>query len=153
MDTQQLIDLLKRDKYSKKYFCGVLSIDQIPIRKIKRPCSFIINTQDSSLPGEHWFAIFIPKFGKIEYFDSYGMKPINYQVYDLILMNGKKFLYNKKAIQSSDSENCGKFCIFYIYFRSRNYSMIDIQKFFISNKITNDLFITKFINVIVKKYL
>ncbi len=146
MDTHQLIDLLKRDKYSKKYFCGVLSIDQLPIRKIKRPCSLIINNQDSSLPGEHWFAIHLPKFGKIEYFDSYGIQPINRQVYDLIQMNGNKFFYNSKEIQSANSENCGKFCVFYIYLRSRNYSMKQIQKFFISDKNTNDLFINNFFN-------
>ena len=141
MDTIQLSNILKRDKFTKKYFSGVLSIDLLPIKKIGKTCSFIINTQNSTLPGEHWFAIFLPKSGKIEYFDSYGLKPINQEVYSFIKANGNKYIYNQKRIQSEDSQNCGKFCIFYIYMRSRNFSMNKILKFFVNNSKLNDIFI------------
>jgi len=143
MDTIQLTNILLKDKYAKNYFCGVIPIDKLPGKNIKKPCSFIVNTDNSKRAGEHWFAIFIPKFGKIEYFDSYGLKPINSQVYDFIKANGNKYIYNRRIIQSVLSSNCGKYCIFYIYMRSRNFKMKKITQFFVLNKQYNDLLINK----------
>ena len=143
MDTIQLINYLKKDKYARKYFCGVLPINKLPRRKILRPCCFIINTHKSNLPGEHWFAIFVPKFGKIEYFDSYGLKPINEEVHDFIKLNGGKYIYNEKNIQGINSENCGKFSLFYLYMRTRGFNLNKIQKFFVKNKNFNDLIVNK----------
>jgi len=148
METNQLIHLLLKDKYAKKSFCGVLPIDQLPQKPVKKPCSFIVNTHNSNLPGEHWFAIFVPHRGKIEYFDSYCKKPINNEVYNFLRINGIKYIYNKTCIQSNLSVNCGKFCLHYIYFRSRNYSMKKYVKFFSSNKLYNDMIINK----LYKKY-
>ena len=65
MNTTQLIEFLKRDKFAKRFLCGVIPIDKLPIRKVKRPCSFIINTHESEKPGEHWYALFIPQRGNI----------------------------------------------------------------------------------------
>jgi hypothetical protein len=149
MDTFQILKLLTKDKYAKKHFCGVLPIDKLPITKIRRPCSFIINTDNSNFPGQHWFALYVPRIGKVEYFDSYGLKPINPQIYEFLRANGSKYIYNSKRIQSDLSKNCGKFCIFYIYMRSRNFPMKQITQFFVSNKNINDLLINK----IFKKYI
>src|SRR5260370_4762244 len=99
METNQLIHLLLKNKYTMNVFCGVLPIDHLPQKQVRKPCSFIVNTHNSKLPGEHWFAIFVPKRGYIEYFDSYGKKPINKEVYNFIKTNGKKYIYNKKCIQ------------------------------------------------------
>ena len=143
MNTNQLIKLLLKDNYTKKIFCGVIPIDQIPIRKVRRPCSFIVNTHISTLPGEHWFAIYLPKFGKIQYFDSYGLQPTNNWILNFIKANGSKFIYNSKLIQAEKSTNCGKFCIFYIYMRSRGYKMKKLLQFFVNNAKLNDYFIEK----------
>ena len=143
MNTFNLIKLLKKDKFTRKCFYGVLPIDRLPLRKIKRPCCFIINTDKSHQPGEHWFGIFVPKVGSIEYFDSYGRKPINEEVYSFINSNGKKFTYNNENIQSNESTNCGKFTIFYIYFRVRGFKMKQYLKFFTKNKELNDIIINK----------
>ena len=141
MNTTQLIDFLKRDKFAKKVFCGVIPIDKLPISKVKRPCSYIINTHESQKPGEHWYALYIPRRGYIEYFDSYGIKPINHQIYSFFHANGSKYIYNKIKLQGVKSTNCGLFSAFFIYFRCRGYSMKQYIKFFASNKLHNDLFI------------
>lgn len=148
MDTNQLIKFLKRDKYSKKYFCGVLPFNKLPIKKIKKPCSFIINSHDSTLPGEHWFAIYVPRRGKIEYFDSYGLKPTNDFVLAFIKANKLPYIYNEKNIQAINSNTCGKYCVFYIYMRSRGFTMKKITNFFVSNKDINE----SFINNLFKKF-
>jgi hypothetical protein len=146
MYTSELIDLLKKDKYSRKSFCGVVPYDKLPIRRIRRPCSFIINTQDSTEPGEHWVAIYLPKRGKLEYFDSYGFTPTLPAIYKIIDLNGKYYIHNNETIQGVDSNNCGLFTLFYIYFRARGYSMNQYLKFFITNKTHNDMFIKNLFN-------
>jgi hypothetical protein len=141
MYTSELIDLLKKDKYSRNSFCGVIPYDKLPIKKLRRPCSFIINTQKSTEPGEHWVAIYLPKKGKLEYFDSYGFRPTIDKIYKLIHINGKYYIYNKTTIQGVDSTNCGLYTLFYIYFRARKYPMYKYLKFFTSNKTHNDMLI------------
>jgi hypothetical protein len=143
MYTSELIKLLKKDKYSRKSFCGVVPYDKLPMKRIRRPCSFIINTQKSTEPGEHWIAIYLPRRGEIEYFDSYGFKPTIDKIYKLIHLNGKIYIHNNKTIQGVDSKNCGLFTLFYIYFRARGYSMKQYLKFFITNKTHNDMLIKK----------
>jgi hypothetical protein len=150
MNTVQLIKFFKKDKYARKSFCGVLPLDMLPIRKVRRNCSFIINTHNSNQPGEHWFSIYVPKSGPIEYFDSYGQKPLNKEVYDFIKVNGFKYKYNEKEIQGINSISCGKFAILFIYFRTRNYTLNQYLKFFTSNKIHNDIFINKLYDKLVK---
>jgi hypothetical protein len=153
MYTSELIELLKKDKYSRKSFCGVIPYDKLPIKKIRRPCSFIINTQKSTEPGEHWIAIYLPKKGKIEFFDSYGLKPTIDKIYKMFFLNGKYYIHNKKTIQGVDSKNCGLFTLFFIYFRARGYSMDQYLKFFSSNKINNDMLIKNLFNRIKNKII
>ena len=150
MNTIQLIKAFKRDRFTKKSFCGVLPINYLPIRRVRKNCGFIVNTHKSNQIGEHWFSLFVPKHGPIEYFDSYGMKPMNKEVYDFIKMNGKQFIYNAKIIQGGNSINCGKFSLLFLYFRTRGYTLKEYQKFFTSNKKDNDLFINKLYDKIVK---
>jgi hypothetical protein len=151
MYTSELIQLLKKDKYSRKSFCGVVPYDKLPIKKLRRPCSIIINTQKSTEPGEHWVAIYLPRRGKIEYFDSYGFRPTIDKIYHLIKLNGINYVHNDKTIQGVDSKNCGLFTLFYIYFRARGYSIKQYLKFFITNKIHNDIFIKNLFNRIKKQ--
>ena len=138
MNTIQLIALLKRDKYTRKTFCGVIPINHLPLKKIHRKCSFIVNTDESSLPGTHWFAIYIPKTGPIEYFDSFGRQPEEKEVKYFIKINNRRVIYNSKLLQSSESITCGHFCIFYLLFRNRGYTMKMFTKFFNDNRDFND---------------
>ena len=149
MYTSELVELLKKNRFSRRVFCGVLAINQIPIRKINRVCSFIVNTHESHLPGEHWFAIYVPNVGPIEYFDSYGLAPYHQRIYDFFRVNKRKFIFNNLQIQDNFSINCGKFCLFYIYFRAKGYTMKQYLKFF--NKINlqyNDRFLNNLFRLI-----
>jgi hypothetical protein len=150
MDTVQLIKFFKKDKFTRKSFCGVLPLDLLPIRKVRRNCSFIVNTHKSNQPGEHWFSIYVPKYGPVEYFDSYGLKPFNKEVNDFIKANGSHYVYNEKEIQGLNSISCGKFSILFIYFRTRGYTLKQYLKFFTSNKLYNDIFINKLYNKLIK---
>lgn len=133
MYTDELINLLLKNKNTRKIFCGVLALDQVPLHRVRRPCSFIINTDVSALPGHHWFAVFIPRYGPIEYFDSFGIQPRHKRIFDFIMINQRKFIYNKKRIQADLSENCGQFSLLYLYYRSRGYTMNQYLKFFMQD--------------------
>ncbi len=59
MNTNQLKEILKKDRYSKKYFRNVIAIDRLPrsIKKLKN-VGYIVNTDKEGGPGVHWFALF-----------------------------------------------------------------------------------------------
>ena len=114
-------------------------------------CAFIVNTDESNLPGEHWFAIFVPKNGPIEYFDSYGIPPYHKEIYDFFKVNKRRFIYNNIQIQHNNSINCGKFALYYIYFRAKGYTMKQYLKFFnIKYLLYNDKFLNKLHKLITK---
>ena len=60
---------------------GVFARDEMPdlIREI-RPWCLIFNTDTKDQPGTHWLALYAPKPGPIELFDSFGFSPINYSL-------------------------------------------------------------------------
>ena len=148
MDTVQVKNFLNRDKYTKKILTDVIPIDLLKIENVNGPRAFIINTGKSDTPGEHWFALFIPKYGPIEYFDSYGFKPLNKEIYDFVKINKRHLVYNRYKIQGNKSINCGEFSIFYLYLRSRGFSLGKIIQFFNKNKCINDKIITNLFNKI-----
>lgn len=141
MNTVDLEKILKNNFFTRKNFLGVYAIDMLPIKKLKRPYSIICNTDPSYRSGKHWVAIFLPKFGKLEYFDSFGIKPTNEEIYELIAKNGKEFKYNSKQIQSNKSVTCGKFCIMFLLFRSKNLRYKDFIDLFLNDKNYNESYI------------
>jgi hypothetical protein len=151
MNTDELIKVLKKYKFTRRQFCGVIPINHLPLKKIRRPCSFIINTDHSSLPGQHWFAIYLPRRGKIEYFDSYGLKPLNPEIYDFIRINGNNWIYNNQRIQDYESKSCGQFCALYIAFRSKGLSRKYFLSLFISDKIHNEKLVNTMFSKLYKR--
>ena len=117
MDTLQVRRYFENNKLSRNIFKGVLPVDFLDNEPIYKQAAYIVNTGKSDTIGEHWFALLIPKYGPIEYFDSYGMKPFNREVYEFVKRHRRKLIFNRKRIQSNKSYNCGKFSVFYLYFR------------------------------------
>ena len=148
MNTNEIIICINKNKEARKKFLGVFPIDLLPLEKMKRPCSIICNTDTSDKGGTHWIAIFIPKIGKIEYFDSFGLKPLNQEIYKFFDFNGVNYVYNNKQIQSNESNTCGKFCVLFILFRSRNLNYRDFLNLFTNDKIYNE----KFVENLYKKF-
>lgn len=148
--TNELVRILQKTPSTRRQFCGVLPLDKLPLRKVHRPCSFIINTHESDQPGEHWFAIYVPIHGPIEYFDSYGSPPYHERVYDFFNINKSRFIFNDERIQSNWSSNCGKYTSIYLHFRAKGYSMKQYLKFFNTFDLQlND----KFVNILYKKIM
>jgi len=92
-------------------FIGVYPLDKLPYIR-KYPTSFIINTHTHNLPGEHWIAVHIDKYGVIHAFDSFGhYYPWLLRQYLEQRSRGRKVKYNSIIFQESSEKTCGLYCV------------------------------------------
>lgn len=129
MNNFQIEDILKG------YPVTVCSADEVSYKTGE----FIIsNTQTSDSTGEHWVVFYFRKKGPDEFFDSLGNAPEYYSVNFETLLN-KPYLLTLDQIQSSNSDKCGLYCIYYVMCR---YAGLDMQTmlnvFDVRNKEQND---------------
>jgi hypothetical protein len=64
MNTFQIKHALEQDPVTRKTFCGVFPSDKLPQTIEKYPCGFVANTDQSSKPGTHWVAFYLPSEGE-----------------------------------------------------------------------------------------
>jgi hypothetical protein len=121
METQEVNHLLRK----VLSFKGTFARDRMP--KIgKRPISFVINTDSSSEPGEHWVAIILLANGRGEFFDSFGLPPLHEDFVNYLTNNAPNgWIWNNLALQAATEKSCGLFCIEYIKARAAGLSLVD----------------------------
>ena len=144
MNTLQIERLLKKDLKSKAIFKKVCALDQL--EKPTFPSAYVINSDPSSEPGEHWIDVYFDKRGRGEYFDSYGLAPafVGLESYmDTHSLAG--WIYNRKTLQAYFSSFCGHYCVYFILFRCRSVPLHVIVSDFTSNLTENDRSISRFI--------
>ena len=151
MNTLQIKRALEHNRFTKKNFCGVFAADKLPKSVNTFPCRFIANTDPSTEPRTHWVAFYFSSREKGEFFYSYGHPP---EYYGESFKFYKPETWNKHKIQSSWSEVCGQYCIFYLYQKSRGYSMSKIVNMFTDNTNLNDCnvacYVRKHFNVVIE---
>jgi hypothetical protein len=142
MNSITLQEAMEKYHFSRNKFCGVFPYDMIPT-KISKPCSIIINTDPSYLPGKHWVAISIDSKGNCNYFDSFGKPPDKYKIIHFLRKNcEKKLFYNKSVLQNIFSDTCGHFCAVFLVFMNKGFKFSDfINLFSKTNTYYNDLLI------------
>ncbi len=59
MNSREIESLLLSDKFAAGYFIGVFAADQLPGKVF--PGAYIVNTDESNKPGQHWVAFFLVK--------------------------------------------------------------------------------------------
>ena len=98
-----------------KNYIATFNKSNVPI--LKNNESTIVNLVDLNERGTHWIAM---KFidNKLFYFDSYGIPFIP----DIIKKQYDKIITNIYRIQSINSNECRKFCIFFIKANIQNES-------------------------------
>ena len=108
-----------------KNFAGVFAKDQLTTNMIKPNHFYIINLDDYNSPtnGTHWTAFYY-YHNRIEYFDSYGLKPPQ------IISKNYKYIYNSSQLQSYSSKSCGYYCLYFIYHTFHGMSFYQIIKEF-----------------------
>lgn len=96
-------------KYAPR-FNGVFSSDDVAGRRLDPGHAIIINFQPSSMRGSHWVCAIRPKGFPPIYIDPFGFPPP--KSIDSFL--GKNYLYNTRQYQELTSEQCGKFCYYFL---------------------------------------
>ena len=56
MNASEIEDALRSNRFAKQYLVGVFAADQLPTKEF--PGAYIVNTNTSSQPGQHWVAFF-----------------------------------------------------------------------------------------------
>jgi hypothetical protein len=140
MDTLTLRDVLKKlnKRFANRFHVGVYAANKLP-QKCKKPAAVIMNNQNSTMPGEHWSAAFLPVRGKAEYFCSYGLRPLVASQEKFLLRNAKAYVYNKKELQQITTQECGRFCLLFLANKMSGLSMRQFLTNFDSSKKINDL--------------
>ena len=114
------------------------------------PGSYVVNTNPSTAPEEHWVAMFFNNQRSAEFFDSYGLHPIVHGLTDFLDSHSSSWIYNSKTLQSLISEVCGHYTIYYILFCSCSCSLSEILTHFSSNVSLNDKTVECFIQNLLK---
>jgi len=140
MDGNQIFKIVKRDQCLHEHFRGIFARDQVP--RCLMPGYFLWNTDLYSGKGVHWVCVYVSPTQEVEFFDSFA-KPPQFYGWDI----SQDVKYNKKPLQSTDSDVCGMFCIFYLYFRCRGLSMDSIIANFGQNTRENDTFVLQFMHI------
>ena len=125
--------IMKTDFFLKNECWGVFARDEVPNTLL--PGGYVINTEDRGEPGQHWIAIWVNK--TVEFMDSFGFKPEHYGWH----FNLPTY-YNSSRIQRLNTDTCGAFCIYFLYYKCRNITMYDIL-----NECTEEI-VTNFIQLI-----
>ena len=132
--------------------CQVFPSDNIPNNTENRRF-FIINTDGISSPGSHWVSIFLPENSEAEFFDSLGRCPSYYSqfILDFLIEHSPRgFIYNYKRLQPPNSSTCGLYCLYFLYYRTKNISFQEILKYFEDILENNDKKVIKLYKNILK---
>ena len=114
MNSIQLSQVLKRNWFTRPWFKGVFSADQLRSFHTYPHC-FVANTDVSAEPGKHWVAFYIQNPTTVEYFDSLGeWPPRSKHLFDYIRLNYENIMYNNKKIQASYEDACGPYSIYFL---------------------------------------
>lgn len=124
-------------------FLGVFASDKVPDPKRidDYPACFVANTDSSTKEGQHWVAFWIDSPDSIEFFDSYALTPSDYG-FDIVCSR-----MNTIPLQSLNSTCCGQYCVYYLYVRSRGFTLVHFLNSFSPINVTwNDRQVSRFVN-------
>lgn len=114
MQTDEFSVFIDKFPCLKKHFLGVFALNQIPKSMLHR--SFLIFNKDPDyLNGSHWIALVRLDGSDYQIFDSLGCD-FDF-VKKFLKFKNAKFTFNTQAFQSTESNTCGLFCLYWIVHR------------------------------------
>ena len=129
MNTLQLQHTLTTNTMTRTQLGRVCALDQLPTVIRHKPKLYIVNSQPRHRPGRHWLALYFPKVGYAEFFDSLGHEPSYYhwRLERYLKRQGDTYKRNESRYQQVGTNTCGQFCLYYAYQRCSGRSMTDIE--------------------------
>ena len=146
MDSEQINSILYSDRFSKLYYRGTFSCNQLPVVE-RYPSGYIVNTDTSDGIGEHWLGFFFDEAKHGEFFDSYDNELSFYDERFKTFLEKYSMSWNcnQKRLQGPFSTTCGQHCVYYMLLRCRGISLSKIVSNFSNNYNGNDRFVTHFL--------
>lgn len=148
MDSLQLLEGLRAIAKCKTR--GVYPRDRIPVHW-SAPAAIICNTDTHDQRGTHWIAMMLNKNRHAVYFDSYGNPPIFQEYTNRLRTNATTFEWNKMKMQCNSSSYCGHYCLVFIYFLTRGYSLEKFCRMFTKDCKKNDKLVYNFYKKHIKR--
>jgi len=145
MNTYELLSILKCICKRKIVYNVIPSDRLVDYENLTSPFALIVNTKDSSHPGEHWVAIH--SHGRtVSFFCSYGMGIEAYGKYFEQFAKDKLIIQNYVPLQSVNSNVCGKYALYFISNLVSGKKLTSIYCGFSRNFGKNDAIVIKFVS-------
>ncbi len=106
---------MKNSSYAASWYPVVCAKDELRHRHAQDHQAYVINTDDSQLPGTHWVAVYFPQVDCVEYFDSYGLPPLEDNIIDFMRRNAQTTRFNNVKLPGADSTACGQYCVHFLH--------------------------------------
>ena len=115
------MDSLTLDKQLSgvRHFLGAYSFDLLPDKPYNGDFSLVINTDKSTLPGDHWLVL-LRKDSTVYFIDSYGRNYNDFTFEKDFTNTVKKYVgdekihHNKIWLQRLTSNVCGMYCVYFV---------------------------------------
>ena len=115
------MDSLTLDKQlsSVQHFLGAYPFDFLPDKPYNGDFSLVINTDKSTLPGDHWLVL-LRKDSTVYFIDSYGRNYNDFTFEKDFTNTVKKYVgdekihHNKIWLQRLTSNVCGMYCVYFV---------------------------------------
>lgn len=100
--------------------------------------AYIINTDPSNKPGEHWVCIYYLGNSAF-YFDSFGIQNnIESEIKNFLSHTCHTWCRNRNSFQAEDSELCGVYCLFVLHILYNGYNVKSLNQIFNAQPKLND---------------
>jgi len=111
----ELLNCLFKNDYTRPYIGKVCALDELPSTRNQNERIYIVNTEDSTMPGEHWVAIYLE--GDIGYFfDPMGKELEEYDPLIKAFIEENTDCWDEnypEQYQPDDSDLCGEYCLYF----------------------------------------
>ena len=149
----QITDFVKKIPNVKKYFRGITTRDLNlrPPRIVKKTPQIYIQNTGYLANGIHWVLIIFEAENTI-FFDSFGRDPKDLYLEASTAQPYKTITYNPFHLQSENSEVCGHYILFVLYFLSLKKTLFQINKFFTADRRNNDKLVYNFVSKLAERW-
>ena len=130
MNTAQILTLLIDDEYASALTPRVLARDQFAPRS-RADGVFVVNTDPSDLPGQHWLAISI-RGDEVSFFDTYGRALSSFPDLGRVI-DARTIVSNSVCVQGLDTNVCGDYCVYVCCLLARGWSLPDVVVALVGN--------------------
>jgi hypothetical protein len=132
--TTDIFQIISNNPHTKNICKGIFPSNLLPRILVEKPSAYITNLDEHYKPGSHWVTIFFPSFGPAEYFDSFGAPPNKSSILLFLDRNSPNtWVWNSERLQSTMSDVCGQYVIYFILCRIKGFSMRNFHALFHGN--------------------